>query len=853
MTTDRILPQRATSAEATASWLSALQQRRRRGLLAGAALALVLAAAVLALTARIDMSFRPLFADDGEAAAATAAFEARFGQLSGAGIGAIIEHDGPLTPELLRRLARLSMELEALPHLSDVTSAGRMPALAWEAGVAAVHWIVQPLAVLHVPGVAEAVLDSLGAHPARAAQVIADDGRLLLVHGTIDLPLDDLAGRRRVISRVRGAVESAAPRGATVHMVGVSVVEAAYADAVLRSMMRSLALTIAAIVTVLLLLFRRPRLVVATLAGVAVATPVTLALLALGGRAVTLLNSMVPTIILVVGAADAIHMVLQWQRERRHGAAGAAAVNGMLRAMLLPCLLTTVTTALGFLALTSATVGAIGEFGINVALGVTLVFLANLLLVPLLLPDETSTLTADRAAGGAMAGTKGWNPLVRLVLRVAHRPWVTVAVTTALAALAAFGAARLQVDQRFNEELRPEHAVRVAQQTTERAFGGFLGPELALRRVDGGAVLEPAAWERLDALRAALLRMDGVDGVDGIHGLLPGHTTELQPAAALHAGLAALRHDSVIGERVRAVLDEAGTATALRVRVGDVGTRRALALADSAGALAESMLGIEWESAVVGQWYLAQLGMAALLGDMLRGFGVSALLVLPVLAAALRSRRLFAVALLPNLLPMLAALGFMGWAGITLRIGTALVLAVALAIAVDDSIHLLVRLRRAGAARAPMAGLRHALLESAPGLVFTTVVLAAGFLSMGFSDFAAIREMGLVAAFTIAAALATDLFVAPALFVLTAPRALQPRGAAGSAHDLDRRVAARRPYVRADQALVSAGTDRGHTEDEVVDRHVRHDQLRHVADVHRVLPVRAPRRAPEDAVADRAG
>ena len=50
---------------------------------------------------------------------------------------------------------------------------------------------------------------------------------------------------------------------------------------------------------------------------------------------------------------------------------------------------------------------------------------------------------------------------------------------------------------------------------------------------------------------------------------------------------------------------------------------------------------------------------------------------------------LLLIALPANLLPLIAALGWMGWTGTSLRLGTALVMAVALAIAVDDTIHLL--------------------------------------------------------------------------------------------------------------------------------------------------------------------
>lgn len=137
--------------------------------------------------------------------------------------------------------------------------------------------------------------------------------------------------------------------------------------------------------------------------------------------------------------------------------------------------------------------------------------------------------------------------------------------------------------------------------------------------------------------------------------------------------------------------------------------------------------------------------------------------------AAFGSGRLLVAGLIPNLVPMLAALAFMGWAGITLRIGTAMVLAIALGIAVDDTIHFLVRLREEMArGRRPRAAVHRTLHATGPPMLYTTLALAAGFLSMLSNDLLAIRDMGLVGAVTLAAALVADLVLAPALYLLAA-------------------------------------------------------------------------------------
>ena len=109
-----------------------------------------------------------------------------------------------------------------------------------------------------------------------------------------------------------------------------------------------------------------------------------------------------------------------------------------------------------------------------------------------------------------------------------------------------------------------------------------------------------------------------------------------------------------------------------------------------------------------------------------------------------------------------------------------MVLAIALGIAVDDTIHLLVRLREAARrpAATPETAVSQTLQETGRPILYTSIVLVAGFLSMATNDLLAIRDMGLLAAGTLAIALLADLYLAPAVYltlVRRQPAPAQPR------------------------------------------------------------------------------
>jgi predicted RND superfamily exporter protein len=240
------------------------------------------------------------------------------------------------------------------------------------------------------------------------------------------------------------------------------------------------------------------------------------------------------------------------------------------------------------------------------------------------------------------------------------------------------------------------------------------------------------------------------------------------PHSSAQKVLSTLRKDSTLKYKVKEVINQDGKWASVIVRTNDMGTKRAGKFKDWIEEISIRHLGTDFEVQVVGQWWLAQSGMMNILSDMLWSFTTACILILPIMALLLRSIRLFLVSLLPNLLPMLAALAFMAAVGISVRIGTAMILAIALGIAIDDTIHLMIHLREHNAAgKDPREIVWRTLAQTGKAILYTSVVLVIGFGSMISNELMAIQDMGIVAAVTIIIALIADLYLAPALYLLS--------------------------------------------------------------------------------------
>lgn len=171
-------------------------------------------------------------------------------------------------------------------------------------------------------------------------------------------------------------------------------------------------------------------------------------------------------------------------------------------------------------------------------------------------------------------------------------------------------------------------------------------------------------------------------------------------------------------------------------------------------------------------WYRVN---SSLLTTMAQSFGITVVGVTLMMVLALRSVRLGLLAMVPNLLPVLVAVGGMGWAGVRLDFATVMVAGIALGIAVDDTVRCLHRYRRElDVVGDPATAVTRALASVGRAMMTTSAVLCAGFSLMALSAFPPHRTFGLVLAGTMAVALLCDLLLMPALLV-AAPGAARPR------------------------------------------------------------------------------
>jgi len=123
--------------------------------------------------------------------------------------------------------------------------------------------------------------------------------------------------------------------------------------------------------------------------------------------------------------------------------------------------------------------------------------------------------------------------------------------------------------------------------------------------------------------------------------------------------------------------------------------------------------------------------------------------------------------MIPNILPLLALGGYIGFFWDKTDSDTIIIAMIAIGIGVDDTIHFLSRLRFESSRTADAdTALMHTFHFSGRAMVTTTIILVAGFMPLGLSDYFSIRIFGTLLPFTLVVAILADILLVPALVTL---------------------------------------------------------------------------------------
>ena len=470
-----------------------------------------------------------------------------------------------------------------------------------------------------------------------------------------------------------------------------------------------------------------------------------------------------PVFVVAIGIADAVHIYGVWLLKKREGIVNYDAVLYSLEKNFLPILLTSITTAIGFATLTISHIIPIFTLGVATASGAILAFIISIVWMPsllLLLKKDIKTTTSQNIQ---MRSSLGYGAFI-----VKNHKKI-ILFTSLVFGFLAIGLFKVKVDSNTIRYFDKSVNFRQSTEFMQNNLTGPMAYEIVVNSKTKNGIKDPKFLKTVKRFYADFSNtykdvrhlsslMDTVQRFNKV----VNHQNVIPDDKNLIAQYLLLYSLSLPqGMEISDKMDINEQRLRITAQMNIVDTSLDLEMIKYVSTWWDKT---PYSAEVLGQTKMFAHMQTDVTDTLIYSLSLALVLVSAVMLAVFRRFKLFWVFILPNVLPVVLVVGLMGWIGINIDIGVAIAGAIIIGVAVDDTIHFLVKYfdaRKRGLSQADTFD--EVLHYAGRAIIFTTVILSVAFALFAFSNFVPNQNFGIVTASALLIAMVVDLLLLPSL------------------------------------------------------------------------------------------
>jgi len=443
--------------------------------------------------------------------------------------------------------------------------------------------------------------------------------------------------------------------------------------------------------------------------------------------------------------------------------------------------MTSLTTAGGLLSFSGAEIAPIADLGVLASAGVIIALLYTLFLLPALLaffPIRRKKKTRNH-----------FNIFFdRIMIGIGNfstdKPWMVMIVTFCIIGISAFGIAKLHFSHNPLAWFPEDDPFRVSTAVIDKAMKGSMTMEVIVDTKKKNSLYQPDILNKLDEFNRAAETITEADLFIGKS--ISVVDTLKQINKALHANddehYLVPQDSELIAQEF--VLFENGGTDDLENQIDSQYSKARITLklpwvdANTYTNIQKKIIA-KLEETFQGIGTVTITGMISLLSrtiynvivTMMSSYIIAFIVITILMVLLIGNIKFGLISMIPNLLPIMIALGGMGYAGMNLDLSNILIGSIVIGLAVDDTVHFFHNFRRYYTNTGNVKfSVQETLLTTGRALLFTSFVLTAGFFVFVASDMKNLVNFGLISGLAIMTALMADIILAPALMMIFAPK-----------------------------------------------------------------------------------
>lgn len=685
----------------------------------------------------------------------------------------LVETDNVFESATLSRLQSLADKLDAeVPHIHALTWIGNVESITGVPGGIVIDELIPQRALLEQALTSEQLkqlADKAIDDPSYRNRLISADGKtagLLLEFS--DYP-QEATDPRKDIPPVIDSIVASFP-DLSIHIVGGPIIDY-YMDE--KTAMEAPVWMVIGLSGMCLLLALTTRSLVGVLVpAITVVLSViwTMALVAVLGYSLNMLVIMVPTLLLCVAIGDTMHVVAELKQAMLNGESREEALKSTLSNVSAPIALTTLTTSAGFAAFMATELVPLRELGIQAAMGVWVALLLTYIFAVPVLSFGSASKYSEKIKNNSDIFDRF---LLLITDKVLSHPRLIGGVFIILISVSLYGLTLLKIETNTIQDLPHDDPVRMSFEYVDEHMGGSMSMELVIKTGVENGVKKLAFMQTVEKLQNYLDQhplvnqtTSIIDQLKQMHRAVHENSPDYFRLPDSDAQIAEylLLYETGGGRQLEQYVSFTYERTRLQIRT------RALSFGQVRLLENEIKHYVENELPQLSVTTTGTLPMFRALADHIangqaQSFVFAFCAILLIMTLVLKSIKFGLIAMLPNVLPVVFALGAMGLAGAEVNMVILVLAPMVLGVAVDDTIHFFVRYKNHFTRyKNYERAYRETMLTVGRPLLFTSLVLVAGFTGFMASDFKGPQSFSWGASLAFCSALLTDFMLAPILF-----------------------------------------------------------------------------------------
>ncbi len=557
------------------------------------------------------------------------------------------------------------------------------------------------------------------------------------------------------------------------HLAGWLVTDVNMSDYMNRDMMFFMPFTYGIIALLLWLFLRNIYAVGISLLTVTISLIWTMALLNIIGGAMSPMTSILPPLIMALIVSDCVHIFSKFLRVTDGEMPSTVGIQETLHHLGLPCFLTSLTTAIGFASLGLSDIPPIRHLGLAAAGGMVIEFVLTVTIIPLAIygfrkRKDLLAIKTKRSPAKIDSLMHWWAE------NIGRYSKLILASTLILVFISFHGLFNINVETNLLDYFKQGTQIRTDTTFFDDKLGGATTLELSIQADQLDYFKYPAHLQMIEDIENHVNKIGFVTKETSINSFLKQMNRAFHNNKEEYYKLPddknliaqyLLLYD---GNEMSYFIDNDFSWARLSFRINEHSSKVLKKQIDEIQAFISNRYGEEnVQFHVTGKTYLVTNLVKSIVNSQLTSLTVAFLIIFICLILVFKSFTIGFLSMLPNLFPILINFGIMGIFNIPLNTATAIISAIAIGIAVDDTVHYLVHYqaqRQKGKTRREAA--QAGIAEKGGAILTTSTILTGSFVILCFSSFVPTVQFGLLCSLIMISAVVGDIVILPSLLYL---------------------------------------------------------------------------------------